>query len=152
MIATARRAGLMLFGVVAVAVVVWNLVPQAGPTAPAQPLASAIPSEIPAPTSAAEALATNARTREYAIALDELQGFPADALPGTHLELWVTWDRPSQRAPKLQRLISEAVLVRVIPPITAGGPTAVVVRVPIKRMPDLLWADGYGALSVGVVQ
>jgi hypothetical protein len=151
MSAKLRRAGLLLFGVVGIGVVVWNLTPtpsQSDETPPsnfATPFASTTAAfgEAPSAPLAAE-------TRDYAISLDELQGFPPDLQPGSQIELWVGWDRPSGAAPKLQRLIPRAELVRVVPPVTPGGPTAVVVRVPIGRIPDLLWADGFGSLSVTV--
>lgn len=156
MTATLRRGALFLFAVVAIGVLVWNLVPPSSsgvspsssgdasfpshsyPSAPATPVATA-----------AEPLPIN--TRDYAIALDELQGLPPDLAPGTPVELWVSWERPSAAAPKLQRLIPRAELVRAIPPLTPGGPTAIVFRVPVNRIPDLLWADGYGSLSVTVL-
>ena len=155
MTSSLRRAALLLFGVVAVGVVVWNLTPapadDPSPSSLDAPSAYASgPSWPPSLPSGGRTSASNG-TRDYAIALEELQGFPPDLPPGSVVELWVGWDRPSGAAPKLQRLIPRAELVRVVPPVTPGGPTAVVVRVPLNRMPDLLWADGYGSLSVAVL-
>lgn len=147
---TLRRAGVLLFAVVAIAVVVWNVVPGPSSSAP-EPSRQAFGS--PHPTYAipsADPASGDPDTREYAISLDELQGFPIDVPAGTGVELWVGWDGPS-RSPKLQRLIPRAEFVRLVPPVTPAGPTAVVLRVPTNRVPDLLWADGYGALSVTVL-
>jgi hypothetical protein len=152
MTATLRRGALLLFAVVAIGVVVWNVVPPPSRTSKnlAPPTASL--SYSPPATADANSLQGPRATdeREYAIALEELQGLPPDLPPGTPVELWVGWERPSA-APKLQRLIPRAELVRVIPPLTPSGPTAVVFRVPVNRIPDLLWGDGYGSLSVVVL-
>lgn len=147
-----RRGGLLLFAVVAIGVIVWNVVPAPStspPESPQEPFQSPLPSNaVPLPD--ASAAIGEAETREYAIALDELAGFPVDVPAGTFVELWVAWDRPS-RSPKLQRLIPKAEFLRLVAPVTPTGPTAVVLRVPAHRIPDLLWADGYGALSVTVM-
>ena len=152
-----KKAALLLFAAVAFAVVAWNLVPQGTtvtgvppnpmPSAPAPGVASVVP---PSPLPEA-AVAEDDGYRDYAIALPELRGLPPDAAAGTPLELWVTWDRPVTRAPKVQRLLSRAFVVRIIPPVTPDGVAAAVLRVPTGRMPDLLYADGYGALSATIL-
>ena len=147
-----RRAGLLVFAVAAIAAVAWNVMP-ATPTA-TRDAGLPPPSEDPIPTIAPgppDATSVQPReTRDYAIAHDELQGLPPDVPSGTLVELWVGWARPTGGPPKLQRLIPRAEFVRLVPPVTPGGSTAVVLRVPVGRMPDLLWADGYGSLSVAI--
>jgi hypothetical protein len=153
MTASMRRAGLLLFAVVAIGIVAWNLVPapSSNDRAPATMSSPGSVGVVAVPSRAAQEPAQVAGAREYALALDELQGFPPDLAPGAAIELWVRWDRPSGAAPKLQRLIPRADFVRLVAPVTPGGPTAVVVRVPLRRVPDLLWADGYGSLSATVL-
>jgi hypothetical protein len=161
MTATLRKAGLFLFTVIAFGVVAWNLIPQDGPAPPAPADVAptyAAPPAPPAPSPVVPTGGDPARSatlgpgsRDYAIALPELRGLPQDASPGTRLEVWVTWDRPVTRSPKVQRLLPEASLVRIIPPTTPEGVPAAVLRVPNSSMSDLLYADGYGALSATVL-
>jgi hypothetical protein len=155
---TLRKAGLFLFAVIAFAVIAWNLSPQPPRTAPSsidaeQTYAAAAPpavtTSVSGPVEGTGAVGPGAR--DYAIALPELRGLPPDAAPGTQLELWVTWDRPVTRSPKVQKLLPAATLVRIIPPITPEGVAAAVLRVPTASMSDLLYADGYGALSAIVL-
>lgn len=152
---TLRRAGLLAFALVAVAVIAWNLIPSPGsvaqPSGPELGYGLPPPAQPPVPSAPPPVAATTIETRDYAIALGELQGLPPDAAPGTRLELWVTWDRPVTDAPKLQRVLAEAALVRVVPSVTPDGPAAAVIRVPTERMPKLLYADGYGLLSAAVL-
>lgn len=155
---TARRAGLLAFALIACAVVAWNLVPQSpAPSAPSYPqpnLYSPQPAEASpsvAAIAASPPIEPVGATREYAIALPELQGLPPDAAPGTRLELWVTWNPPVTRRPKLQRLLADATLVRFAPAVTHDGPGSVILQVPVRRMSDLLYADEYGALSATVL-
>ena len=164
-----RRAALFLFAAVAFGVITWNLIPQDPPPhastrvdsygdaalqASASPPAAGSAPQVgfvsPAPGNPIAAT-RGATTRDYAIAVAELRGLPPDADVGTRLELWVTWDRPVTRKPRLQRLVPEATLVRIAPPVTPEGPAAAVLRVPTGRISDLLYADGYGALSVTVL-
>lgn len=164
MSAALRRAALFLFAAVAFGVIAWNLIPQDGrspaidsyggassSSAPAAGLASQVGIVSPAPASPTGAARDTTPTRDYAIAVAKLRGLPPDAEVGTRLELWVTWDRPLTRKPRLQRLVPEATLVRIAPPVTPEGPAAAVLRVPTGRISDLLYADGYGALSVTVL-
>jgi hypothetical protein len=89
--------------------------------------------------------------RGYALPVAELSGLPADASPGTELELWVTWDPPVTERPRLQRLIRHAVLEKVAAAVTPDGLGAAILLVPVKKLPDLVYADRYGAISVGLL-
>jgi hypothetical protein len=40
--------------------------------------------------------------RAYAVAVPELKGLPPEAIPGTRLELWVAWDPPVTKQPRVQ--------------------------------------------------
>jgi hypothetical protein len=157
MTAGIRRAGLLLFGILAVVVVVWNLVPQTAVAPSADQSPAPFTSHVAAPTSGSGAgqpvasVPEQGAMREYSVALDELQGVPPDATPGTNLELWVTWDKPSGGAPRLHKLIAHAALARIVPPSTPVGPTAAVLSIPIRRVPDLMYADAYGKLSVTIL-
>jgi hypothetical protein len=88
--------------------------------------------------------------RGYALPVAELSGLPADAPPGTELELWVTWDPPVTEGPRLQRLIPRVVLEKIAPALTSDGPDAAILFVPQKKLPDLVYADRYGAISVAM--
>ena len=116
----------------------------AGPALPS-------PGPEPVPSPGSEVVSpTDAGTerRSYAIGLHELAGFPPDAAPGTRLELWVTWEPPATRGPRLQKLIGDVVLERTIPGSVPEAPVTILLSVPADRVGDLIYADGYGKLSV----
>lgn len=106
--------------------------PVASPTGPVQPVEA-----TPA-----------AGRRSYAIGLQDLPGLPPDAAPGARLELWVTWEPPVTKAPRLQKLIGDVVLERTIPGSVPEAPVTVLLSIPADRTGDLIYADGYGRLSV----
>lgn len=86
--------------------------------------------------------------REYALGMHELSGFPRETAPGVRMELWVAWDPPLTKAPDVRRLIRDVIVADIIPPLSPDGPTAVIVSVPTDRVPDLIYGDRYGDLSV----
>jgi hypothetical protein len=110
---------------------------------PPQPTAVTSPSAVTSHVSEGDSVSR----REYALGLHELSGLPADVPTGTHIELWVAWDPPITDEPKVQRLIRDVVVSKVIPPVTPEGPHAVIVSVPLDRMSDLIYGDRYGSLS-----
>lgn len=112
------------------------------PEAPAEslPQSGAPPQPSPAPN-----------TRSYALPTSELGGLPADAVPGTRLEVWVAFDRPVTRRPRVQRLLDEVTLQRIVPAITPEGPASVILEVKHSEVPDLLYGDRWGSLSVLVL-
>jgi hypothetical protein len=122
--------------------------PAAGVTVPSPhaAVASAAPSPG-APSKVAGGASTLAR-RSYAIGLQDLPGLPPDAAPGARLELWVTWDPPVTREPRLQKLIGDVVLERTVPGAVPEAPVTVLLSVPAGRVGDLIYADAYGRLSV----
>lgn len=122
---------------------------QAPPPADPANLASPAPVPVAIPTvPGAVAPSPVTDRREYALGMHELGGLPNDAAPGTRMELWVTWDPPITKVPELRRLIRDVVVADIVPPLTPDGPTAVIVSVPTDRVPDLIWGDQYGTLSV----
>lgn len=106
------------------------------------------PSEQVAPGTS---LQGTGETRGYALPVAELSGLPGNAPPGTELELWVTWDPPVTERPRLQRLIRRVVLEKVVPAVTPDGPDAAILLVPVEKLPDLVYADRYGTISVGLL-
>lgn len=84
----------------------------------------------------------------YAIGLHELQGLAPDADPGARLALWAAWDPPLVEEPRVQMLIEEAVLVKTIPPTLPEGPYTAVISVRRRDVPQLLYGEQWGRLSV----
>lgn len=99
-----------------------------------------VASPVPEATSAAP-------RRSYAIGLHELQGLSPDVPAGTHLELWVAWDPPVTDAPRVEPLLDDVVLERLIPPSVPEGPTTVLLSIPRKATRLMIYGDRYGALS-----
>ena len=89
-----------------------------------------------------------AALRSYSIPLPELSGLPSDLAPGTSVELWVAWARPFTRGPRVQRLLREATFERIARPATIEGMPVAVLSVPSHRVPDLIFADKWGSISV----
>jgi hypothetical protein len=80
-----------------------------------------------------------------------LEGLPPDAPAGTRMELWVAWDPPVTKAPKVQRLLPEVILERTVPPVVPEAPATAIVAVPAKDVSRLVYGDRYGALSVALL-
>ncbi len=89
--------------------------------------------------------------RSYALPLHELAGLAPDAAAGTTFELWAAWEPPVTRGRRVQRLISDAVLERVVPPVTAEGSPTAILSVPAARTADLVFADRWGSLTVAML-
>ena len=109
------------------------------------------PLPVPSPTGVVDGAAAatpDPGRRSYAIGLQDLPGLPPDAAPGARLELWVTWEPPVTKAPRLQKLIGDVVLERTIPGSVPEAPVTVLLSIPADRTGDLIYADGYGRLSV----
>lgn len=87
----------------------------------------------------------------YAIAVAELAGLSPNATPGTTLQLWVTWDPPVTKRPRLQKLLDGVVLDEIAPPVTPDGPHVALLSVARSQLDELLWADRYGSLSAAVI-
>ena len=86
-------------------------------------------------------------TRIYALALSELQGLGPDIAPGTRLELWVSWNPPVTEEPKVQHLFRGAIVYGLTPPVTPDGPVTIELALDEKKVPDLIYADRFGAIT-----
>jgi hypothetical protein len=89
--------------------------------------------------------------RSYAIEVTELEGLPPNAQPGARLELWVTWEPPLTKSIKVQRLIRTVRLESMVEPVVPEAPATAVLSVPAGNIPDLLYGDRFGALSVSIL-
>jgi hypothetical protein len=87
----------------------------------------------------------------YAIALSRLHGLTDTTTPGAHLQLWVTWEPPIVKKPRVQKLLSEALLQRIVPGITPESPATALLQVGEAQLPRLLYGDRFGVLSAVVV-
>jgi hypothetical protein len=85
--------------------------------------------------------------RIYAVSLPELTGLPEDAKAGTPLELWVAWEPPVTKHPRIQRLATGITLDRIVLPVVPEGSPAALLRIPRHEIPSVLYGDRYGALS-----
>ena len=111
------------------------------------PTATASPVPSPALLTTHDGHDPKGQRRQYAVGLHELSGLPADVSPGTAVEVWVAWDPPVTDEPRVQRLIRDARVSDMIPPVIPEGPVAVVLSVPLDRLSDLIYGDRYGSLS-----
>ena len=148
-----------LLGIIGVNVL---LSPAAAPGAAVAPgpsvAASApTPASIPSPGlspggTAISSDPASATRRTYAIGMNELRGLPPDAEAGTAFELWVTWEPPVTQEVRLDRLIGDVVLERVIPGSVPEAPVTALLSVPVERTGDLIYADTFGKLNVVLPQ
>lgn len=83
----------------------------------------------------------------YALSLGQLSGLSPDSAPGTRLQLWVAWEPPLTRRPRIDLLIEEAVLERIVEGLTPRTPATALVLVEPSAIRDLLYADRYGQLN-----
>jgi hypothetical protein len=83
----------------------------------------------------------------YAFLLPELEGLPPSTSPGTEIEIWATWEPPLTKKLKVQRLIPRATVSKILPSIEPGPPT-VVLEIERRFIPDIMYGDRFGALSV----
>ena len=124
--------------------------PPPGAQSPAGAYPDVSPSAVTSPDDDSPDDADQKR-RSYAISLFELPGLPPDAKPGTRLEIWATWKPPVTGGPKVQRLVPDALLERVSPPVALDGSPVAILSVPEEEVADLLFGDRFGALSAAIV-
>jgi hypothetical protein len=79
--------------------------------------------------------------------LPELEGLPPSTSSGTEIEIWATWEPPVAKRLKVQRLIPQATVSKILPSIEPGPPT-VVLELERRFIPDILFGDRFGSLSV----
>ncbi|MPZ69247.1 MAG: hypothetical protein GEU71_06910 [Actinobacteria bacterium] len=127
-------------------VLIWGFLgsdrpPRAAPPAP-KPANSTPAAEAPEPRE------DGVSERLYSIALYRLNGLSPAALPGTGLEIWVSWSEKVLDEPKLQRLIRRVTLEGIEVGPSPEAPSIVTLRVPVKEIPNLIWAEFFGELAV----
>lgn len=86
----------------------------------------------------------------YAVAVNELHGLSPQAIPGTTLDIWVAWEPPVTKKPRIQPLLADVILEGIAPPVLPDGPHAALLLVPAGQISDLLYGDRYGSLSVTI--
>ena len=86
----------------------------------------------------------------YAFLLPELEGLPPNTPPSTEIEIWATWEPPVTKKLKVHQLIPRATVTEIIPSIEPGPPT-VMLEVERRAIPDLMYADRFGAISIVLV-
>jgi hypothetical protein len=137
-------------------ILLWSLVPPSPShsESPAPTVTQELPSPAAATGPAAEAVSSpspgspgSLTRRTYALGLHELGGLPPNVAPGSALELWVTWEPPLTKAARVHLLLDDVVVERVIPPALPEGPTSVLISVPARGIPDLIYGDRFGELS-----
>ena len=150
-----RRSGLVVVAVLFLAYLGWDMLAgmSAEPPRPVRSATDPVPTTSPtSPGTSEDAIPLDRHEGSvaYSIDLDEITGLSPVADPGSIAELWVTWDRPLTRVPKLQSVVRDAVLAEISPPITADGPTVATFLVSRKSVERLLLAERYGSLSATV--
>lgn len=126
---------------------IWSMIdseaPSASPDSPASELAASTASDNPSIAPEADP-----SRRLYSIALYRLNGLSPTALPGSSLEIWVSWSEKVLDEPKLQRLIPRVTLERIEPGPSPEAPSIVTLSVPEKEIPTLIWGELFGELAV----
>ena len=89
--------------------------------------------------------------RGYALPLTEVRGLSPETPGGTRVELWVAWDPPITKQPRVQRLLSGAIVETMVPAAVPEGPVTVQLLIPVKDFPDFVFAHRYGSLSAAVI-
>jgi hypothetical protein len=124
-----------------------------GPQSESAPVESFRP---PVPTPAVQETISSARSagaedRSYAVEITALDGLPPDAAPGTPLEIWVTWEPPLTKEIRVQKLIQQAHVQKIIPNVIPEGPATALLRIPKRDVADMLYGDRFGRLSAIVL-
>ncbi|CAN5652147.1 hypothetical protein BH24ACT26_BH24ACT26_06930 [soil metagenome] len=147
----AASAAVLFAGFLVVTTTVGSVSSSSGPK-PSRGTATAERAKVQAPPDpeASAAAQGDGDLRSYALSLGELQGLSGNAPPGTRLELWVTWEPPVTRRPRIDLLIEDAVLEKIVPALSPQQPGTALVLVRSSQISDLLWADRYGSLSATV--
>lgn len=149
-----KKAGIVAAAGFLIVMLLWDLLdplPSAnmrGDTARAE--SGPATSTVPTATASPPAVITNPPAR-YAIALDRVRGLPPAAAPGTAIDLWVSWEPPVTKRPRLQKLLESVIVEEIADPVVPGGSRIVLLAVREDQVSDLLWADRYGSLSATVV-
>ena len=147
-----KRVVIAATAAVTLAYLGWDLLAVTSTPASHEPPAAPVAVVDATPTPDAPAAVTDMSNRvSYSFDVDEIDGLSPTALPGTVVELWVTWDPPVVEQPKLQRVVKNAVVERISAPVTPDGPTVATFLIARSSLEDLLWADRYGTLSASTL-
>jgi hypothetical protein len=114
------------------------------------------PSSVPEAQSHVSPGVTGTRTRPgdlrpYAFSLNKLRGLSPGTRSGTGVELWAIRSGDDGRKPDSELMISEAIVKRIVPPLTPVGPETAVLLVPEEVIPKLMRAELLGASITAVV-
>jgi hypothetical protein len=141
-----RARNFLLAAAVPIAAVVgvFSMLPSTDEVATARaPVERATPPD-PAPHPAKPA---DADLRSYAVSATEVAGLSIDTTPGTRMELWVAWQPPVTKEPRVQRLVEEVVLEKIVPPTVSEAPPTAVLLIAPKSVDEVIYGDLYGRLS-----
>lgn len=107
------------------------------------------PTPLVVPSTGQPEAATQAHAGSFSYAIDllDIKGLPPDLAPGTPVEIWVTWSR-GDRISEPERWINTATFRRIVPAVTATGPDTVILDIPAAQRRKMIWADGFGALTL----
>lgn len=94
---------------------------------------------------------TNPDLRSYAISAPKVAGLSVDTPPGTKMELWVAWEPPVTKEPRVQRLVDEVVLEKIVPPSVPEAPPTAVLLIASKSVDEVIYGDIWGRLSAVVL-
>ena len=89
--------------------------------------------------------------RGYALPLAEVRGLSPATAVGSRIQLWVSWEPPITRHPRVQRLPGTVMVEEIVEPTVPEGPTTVELLIPVDELPDFLYAHRYGSLSAVTV-
>ena len=147
-----RRLALVGGGALVLGILIWSfLMPGSAPPSSTPRQDVVAPSVITSPAALASVapspLPSSSSRRTYALGLHELAGIPNDTPPGTRIELWVTWEPPLTRDVRVQLLVKDVIVERLVPPVVPEGPTSALLSVRVRDIPDLLYGDRFGELS-----
>lgn len=105
---------------------------------------------VASPAPAPVAAPSDPGRRTYAVAVPSLRGLPEGAAPGTRLDLWVAWEDRVKTKTRLQHLLDDVRLERIVPPATPDSAPAALLSVPEDSVPDLLYGDLFGSFAVTI--
>lgn len=145
-----RRTINLVLVAISVAVVVWVgsglIAGTSSLSSPAEEPSTISVSRSPEPSPTLE----TSGMRGYALSLPEVEGLPPNLDPGSRLELWVAWDPPLTKEPRIQKLVRGVVYERTIPAVVQGEPPTAMVLVPEDEVDELMYGDRYGSLSASL--
>jgi hypothetical protein len=146
-----KRAALALGIPVAAFLIMLKLLAPQSEMSPVETFEPPVTTPQPGPEAASNVPLPAAGLRSYALEITALDGLPPDAAPGTALQIWVTWEPPITRSIRVQKLIPEAYVQKIIPNIVPEGPATAMLRIPKRDVADMLYGDRFGRLSAIVL-